>query len=40
MADVPVLALCRQEGEVWLLVERGFGEHLLGWVRATVLDFP
>ncbi len=40
MADVPVLALCRQEGEVWLLVERGFGEHLLGWVRATVRDFP
>jgi len=40
LADVPVLALCLQEGEVWLLVERGFGEHLLGWVRATVLDFP
>jgi hypothetical protein len=40
MADVPVLALGVQEGEVSLLVERGFGEHLLGWIRATVLDFP
>jgi hypothetical protein len=39
MADVPVLALCVQEGEVSLLVERGFGEHLLGWIRATLLDF-
>ena len=38
LADVPVLALCVQEGEVSLLVERGFGEHLLGWIRATVLD--
>jgi hypothetical protein len=40
MADVPVLALCVQEGEVSLLVERGFGEHLLGWIRATLQDFP
>jgi len=38
LADVPVRALCVQEGEVSLLVERGFGEHLLGWIRATVLD--
>lgn len=39
MADVPVLALCVREGEVALLVERAFGEHLLGWMRATVQDF-
>jgi hypothetical protein len=40
MADLPVLALCVQQGEVSLLIERGFAEHLLGWIRESLLDFP
>jgi hypothetical protein len=39
MADVPVLALCVTGEEVQLLVDRGFAEHLLGWIRETLLDF-
>ena len=39
MADVPVLALSVREGEVCLVIERTFAEHLLGWIRATVRDF-
>jgi heterotetrameric sarcosine oxidase gamma subunit len=39
MADVPVLALCVHAPEVVLVVERGYAEHLLGWIRETLLDF-
>jgi heterotetrameric sarcosine oxidase gamma subunit len=39
MADVPVLALCVNAPEVLLVVDRGYAEHLLGWIRETLLDF-
>lgn len=39
MADVPVLALCVRASEVLLVVDRGYAEHLLGWIRETLLDF-
>jgi heterotetrameric sarcosine oxidase gamma subunit len=39
MADVPVLALCVTADEVQLLVDRGYAEHVLGWIRETLLDF-
>jgi heterotetrameric sarcosine oxidase gamma subunit len=39
MADVPVLALCVNAPEVLLVVERGYAEHLMGWIRETLLDF-
>jgi len=40
MADVPVLALCVRAGETLLVVDRTCTEHLMGWVRETLLDFP
>ena len=39
MADLPVLALCVNAPEVLLVVDRGYAEHLLGWIRETLLDF-
>ncbi|HXN80289.1 MAG TPA: sarcosine oxidase subunit gamma family protein [Steroidobacteraceae bacterium] len=42
LADVAVLAVCVQgekEAEVWLLVDRAYAPHLLGWIRETVADF-
>jgi heterotetrameric sarcosine oxidase gamma subunit len=39
MADVPVLALSLRAGETLLLVDRGYAEHLLHWIRETLLDF-
>jgi hypothetical protein len=39
LADVPVLALCVADDEVPLVVERTYAEHLLGWIRETLLDF-
>jgi hypothetical protein len=39
LAEVPVLALCVQEGETLLLIERAYLPHVLDWVRETVLDF-
>jgi heterotetrameric sarcosine oxidase gamma subunit len=39
MADVPVLALCVTDAEVQLLLDRVYAEHLLGWIRETLLDF-
>jgi hypothetical protein len=39
MADVPVLALCVRAGETLLVVDRAYTEHLMGWIRETVLDF-
>jgi len=40
LADVPVLALCVRAGETLLVVDRGYAEHLLLWIRETLLDFP
>ena len=40
MADVPVLALCVRPEEVLLVIERSYAEHLWGWMRETLLDFP
>lgn len=39
LAELSVLALCVRAGEVLLLVERTYAEHLLGWIRETVADF-
>lgn len=39
LADVAVVALCAEPGEVLLLVDRAYAEHLLGWIRETLLDF-
>jgi heterotetrameric sarcosine oxidase gamma subunit len=38
LADVPVLALCVRPGEVRLVVDRAYAEHLTGWIRETLLD--
>jgi heterotetrameric sarcosine oxidase gamma subunit len=38
MADVPVLALSVEAGEVQLVLDRTYAEHLLGWIRETLLD--
>lgn len=38
LADVPVLALCLAPGEVLLVVDRVYAEHLTGWIRETLLD--
>ena len=39
MADVPVLVLSVRPGEALLLVDRAYAEHLMGWIRETLLDF-
>jgi sarcosine oxidase gamma subunit len=38
VAELPVLALCVQEGDITLLVERVYSDHLLGWIRETAAD--
>lgn len=38
LADVAVLALCTEPGEVRLVVDRVYAEHLVGWIRETLLD--
>ena len=38
LADVAVVALCTEPGEVLLLVDRAYAEHLMGWIRETLLD--
>jgi sarcosine oxidase gamma subunit len=38
LAELPVLSLSVREGEYLLLVERVYGEHLLGWITATTAD--
>lgn len=38
MADVAVLALCVQQDEVRLVLDRTYQPHLLGWIRATLPD--
>ncbi len=39
MADVPVLAVSITAGETLLVVDRVYAEHLMGWIRETLLDF-
>jgi heterotetrameric sarcosine oxidase gamma subunit len=39
LAEITVVSLCVREGEVLLLVERLYAEHLLGWIRETIADF-
>lgn len=39
MADVPVLAVSLTAGETLLVVDRAYTEHLVGWIRETLLDF-
>ncbi len=38
LADVPVLAFCVRPGEARLVVDRAYAEHLMGWIRETLLD--
>jgi len=39
LADVPVLATSLRAGETWLIVDRAYAEHLVGWIRETLLDW-
>ena len=39
MADVPVLAVSLTARETLLVVDRAYTEHLMGWIRETLLDF-
>jgi sarcosine oxidase gamma subunit len=39
MAEVTVTAFCVRSGETFLLVERVYAAHLLGWIRSTLADF-
>ena len=40
LADVTVTLLGLQNDEVLLLLERCYADHVLGWIRETLLDFP
>lgn len=39
LADVPAIALCVQARETLVAVDRGYSEHVLGWIRATLADW-
>jgi hypothetical protein len=39
LAELTVLSLCLPDGERLLSVDRGYAEHLLGWIRVTAADF-
>jgi len=39
VAELPVMALCVHEGQIMLVVERVYSEHLLGWIGETAADF-
>jgi heterotetrameric sarcosine oxidase gamma subunit len=39
LAEITVASLAVREGEVLLLVERLYADHLLGWIRETIADF-
>ena len=39
LADLHVMAICVHAGEILLLVERVYTDHLLAWIRATAADF-
>lgn len=38
LAEIAVLALKVQPGEILLIVERLYVEHLMGWIRASAAD--
>jgi sarcosine oxidase gamma subunit len=38
MADVPVLAIQARLGEILLIVERVYAEHLIDWLRLSAAD--
>lgn len=38
LADVPVMALQAQSGEILLVLDRVYVEHLMTWIRATGAD--
>jgi hypothetical protein len=33
------MALCVNEGQIMLVVERVYSQHLLGWIGETAADF-
>lgn len=39
VAELPVLALCIHAGQILLLAERVYADHLLGWIGETAADF-
>ena len=39
LCDVPVMALSVSEGETWLVLDRAYLPHVLGWIAATLADF-
>jgi len=39
VAELAVLMLCVKAGEIVLLAERVYSEHLLGWISETAEDF-
>jgi sarcosine oxidase gamma subunit len=39
LAEITVASLSVREGEVLLLVERLYADHLLDWIRETIADF-
>jgi heterotetrameric sarcosine oxidase gamma subunit len=39
LAELQVLTACSRAGELLLLVERLYTDHLLEWIRATAADF-
>jgi sarcosine oxidase gamma subunit len=39
LAELSVMSLCTQPGEILLLVERVYVRHLFGWIRETIAEF-
>ena len=39
LAELAVTSLCIRPGEIMLLVERVYSEHLAAWMRETLADF-
>jgi hypothetical protein len=39
VAELPVMSLCVHDGQIVLVVERVYSEHLLGWISETAADF-
>jgi hypothetical protein len=39
VCDVPVLAVSVCEAETWLVLDRAYLPHVLGWIGATLADF-
>lgn len=39
LCDVAVLAVSVCEGETWLVLDRAYLPHVLGWIGATLADF-